>query len=66
MHKRSIVYNEQTLYIFNAEHQVITLSSVPNVIADVSGPTIEEGRLLEPEVDVELRRNVAILIKRLF
>ena len=66
MHKRSIVYNEQTLYIFNAEHQVITLSSVPNVIVDVSAPTIEEGRLLDPEVDVELRRNVAILIKRLF
>ena len=53
---------KQTLYIFNAEHQVIILSSLPKVIVDVSPPTIEVGRLLDPEEDnVELGRNAAML-----
>ena len=53
-----------TLYIFNVEHHVIILSSLPRVMDDGSPPIIEVGRLLEPvEDEVEVLRNVAILLR---
>ena len=56
---RHQIYSKQTLYIFKAEHHVMILSSLPNVIVDDS-LAMEEGRLLDPDDNVDFGLNVAI------
>ena len=63
--KRQIFYAKSTLYMFNAEHHVIIRSSLPNVIVDDS-LAIEDGRLLDPEDNVDFGRNVAMFFVFLF
>ena len=56
--------NPLTLYIFNVEHHVIILSSLPRVMDDGSPPITDDGRPLDPaEDEVEVLRNVAILVR---
>ena len=62
--KRHQIYSKQTLYIFKAEHHVMILSSLPNVIVDDS-LAIEEGRLLDPDDNVDFGLNVAIFSQNL-
>ena len=45
--------------MFNAEHHVIILSSLPSVVVEDS-LAMEVGRLLDPEDNVDFVRNVAI------
>ena len=56
---RHKIFSKQTLYIFKAEHHVMILSSLPNVMVDDS-LAMEEGRLLDPDDNVDFGRNVAI------
>ena len=56
---RHQICSKQTLYIFKAEHHVMILSSLPNVMVDDS-LAMEEGRLLDPDDNVDFGRNVAI------
>ena len=62
--KRHQIFSKQTLYIFRAEHHVMILSSLPNVIVDDS-LAMEEGRLLDPDDNVDFGLSVAIFSQNL-
>ena len=60
----SKICSKQTLYIFKAEHHVMILSSLPNVMVDDS-LAMEEGRLLDPDDKVDFGLSVAIFSQNL-